>query len=103
MLQSTLKWVWYQNSLVGNKMPITGFQIKAARSLIGMEQVELAAKAGVSANTIRNMEAAGAERISVRTGTLDAVTDALKAAGVLIIDQGPSDGGAGVRLISKGA
>ncbi|MBY2993759.1 helix-turn-helix domain-containing protein [Rhizobium leguminosarum] len=84
-------------------MPITGFQIKAARSLIGMEQVELAAKAGVSANTVRNMEAAGAERISVRTGTLDAVTDALKAAGVLIIDQGPSDGGAGVRLISRGA
>lgn len=79
-------------------MPITGFQIRAARSLVGMEQVALAEKAGVSANTIRNMEAFGAERVKVRTDTLDAVTDALKASGVMFIDEGTSDGGPGVRM-----
>lgn len=79
-------------------MPITGYQIRAARSLVGMEQVALADKAGVSANTIRNMEAYGADRVKGRTETLDAVTDALKAAGVVFIDEGMSDGGPGVRL-----
>lgn len=80
-------------------MPITGFQIKAARTLIGMEQIQLAEKAGVSANTIRNMEAFGAERVKVRTDTLDAVTDALRGAGVMFIDEGQSsDGGPGVRM-----
>lgn len=80
-------------------MAITGNQIRAARSLIGMEQITLAEKAGVSANTIRNMEAFGAERVKVRTDTLDAVTDALKLAGVVFQDDGEtSTGGAGVRL-----
>jgi transcriptional regulator with XRE-family HTH domain len=79
-------------------MPITGFQIKAARSLVGMEQTELATKAGVSANTIRNMEAFKGERVKVRTDTLDAVADALKAEGVMFIDEGQSDGGPGVRM-----
>ncbi|WP_246727975.1 helix-turn-helix domain-containing protein [Rhizobium leguminosarum] len=79
-------------------MPITGYQIRAARSLVGIEQVALAEKAGVSANTIRNMEAFGAERVKVRTDTLDAVTDALKQAGVIFVDEGPSEGGPGVRI-----
>lgn len=80
-------------------MPITGFQIKAARTLIGMEQIHLAEKAGVSANTIRNMEAFGAEKVKVRTDTLDAVTDALRVAGVVFIDDGQTtDGGPGVRM-----
>jgi transcriptional regulator with XRE-family HTH domain len=80
-------------------MPITGNQIRAARSLIGLEQVALAEKANVSANTIRNMEAFGADRVSVRTATLDAVTDALKSAGVVFLDEGQaSTGGQGVRL-----
>jgi hypothetical protein len=63
-----------------------------------MEQVALAEKAGVSANTIRNMESSGADRVKGRTDTLDAVTDALRAAGVMFIDEGVSDGGPGVRL-----
>jgi transcriptional regulator with XRE-family HTH domain len=84
-------------------MPITGYQIRAARSLIGMEQIALAEKAGVSANTIRNMEAFGSERVKVRTDTLDAVTDALKSEGVVFLDEGEtSSGGSGVRLRSKG-
>ncbi|MEO5756033.1 MAG: helix-turn-helix transcriptional regulator [Mesorhizobium sp.] len=80
-------------------MAITGNQIRAARSLIGMEQVALAEKAGVSANTIRNMEGFGAERVKVRTDTLDAVTDALRSAGVFFMDEGEAPaGGPGVRL-----
>ncbi|NKC47800.1 helix-turn-helix domain-containing protein [Ochrobactrum anthropi ATCC 49188] len=65
-------------------MAITGNQIRAARSLLGLEQVALAEKAGVSTNTIRNMEAAGTDRVRVRTDTLDAVTDALKANGAVL-------------------
>jgi hypothetical protein len=45
------------------------------------------------------MEAFGAERVKVRTDTLDAVTDALRGAGVMFIDDGQSsDGGPGVRM-----
>jgi hypothetical protein len=65
-----------------------------------MEQIALADKAGVSANTIRNMEAFGAERVKVRTDTLDAVTDALRDAGVVFLDE--NGGGAGVRLRKQG-
>lgn len=80
-------------------MAITGNQIRAARSLLGLEQVALAEKAGVSTNTIRNMEAAGTHRVRVRTDTLDAVTDALKANGAVFIDDGETSiGGPGVRL-----
>lgn len=82
-------------------MPITGNQIRAARTLVGMDQQALADSAKIGINTVRNMEGAGAERIRVRTDTLDAVIDALKTAGVIIIDEGPSDGGPGVRLTMK--
>jgi transcriptional regulator with XRE-family HTH domain len=88
-----------KNNRYGAKMPVTGYQIKAARSLVGMEQVQLAEKAGVSANTIRNMEAFGDDRVKVRTDTLDAVTDALKRSGVVFLEAGQSsEGGPGVRL-----
>ena len=81
-------------------MAITGNQIRAARSLLGLEQVALAEKAGVSTNTVRNMEAAGVDRVRVRTDTLDAVTDALKANGAVFIDDGETSiGGIGVRLL----
>jgi len=81
-------------------MAITGNQIKAARSLVGMDQKALADKAKVSINTVRNMEGTGAERIRVRTDTLDAVVDALKDWGVALIDEGQMvEGGSGVRLV----
>ncbi|NZD53543.1 hypothetical protein [Rhizobium leguminosarum] len=83
-------------------MAITGNQIRAARALVGMDQQALADKATIGINTVRNMEGAGAERIRVRTDTLDAVVDALKRAGVVIVDEGQSDGGPGVRLIKSG-
>ncbi|WP_156390458.1 helix-turn-helix domain-containing protein [Rhizobium sp. Root1203] len=79
-------------------MAISGNQIRAARSLVGMDQQTLADKAGIGINTVRNMEGAGADRIRVRTDTMDAVVDALGAAGVVLVDEGQSDGGPGVRL-----
>lgn len=80
-------------------MAITGNQIRAARSLAGIEQIALAELAKVSANTVRNMEAFGSDRVNVRTATLDAVTDALKKKGVVFVDDGQqSIGGIGVRL-----
>lgn len=79
-------------------MAISGNQIRAARSLVGMDQQALADNAGIGINTVRNMEGVGADRIRVRTDTLDAVIDALRAAGVVLVDEGQSDGGPGVRL-----
>jgi predicted transcriptional regulator len=77
-------------------MAISGNQIRAARALVGIEQKELADKAGVSIGTIRNMEAAGLNPVGGRTDKLNAVVEALKAAGVLIV---PENGeGPGVRL-----
>ncbi|WP_367353787.1 hypothetical protein [Agrobacterium pusense] len=68
-----------------------------------MGQQELADAAKIGINTVRNMEGTGADRIRVRTDTIDAVTDALKAAGVVFVDEGPHDGGPGVRLAKKDA
>jgi transcriptional regulator with XRE-family HTH domain len=80
-------------------MAITGNQIKAARALAGIGQTELAEQAGVGVNTVRNMEARGPDRVRVRSDTLDAVTDALRALNVVFVADGDvSDGGAGVRM-----
>lgn len=80
-------------------MPISGNQIKAARALIGMEQSELAERAGVSINTVRNMEAAGIDEVRVRSDTLFRVQEALKAAGVIFVEE--NGDGPGVRMRKK--
>lgn len=77
-------------------MPISGNQIKAARALVGKEQAELSERAGVSINTIRNMEAKGSEVVRVRLDTLYKVQDALKAFGVIFVEE--NGAGPGVRL-----
>ena len=45
-------------------MLTTGHQLKAARALAGVDQQQVADSAGVNVNTIRNMEARGAEPIT---------------------------------------
>lgn len=73
---------------------IDSSQIKAARALAGLTQDELASASGLSAQTIKRMEALGTERSSA--GNVQAVENALREAGVVFIPE--NGGGAGVRL-----
>ncbi len=75
---------------------MTGNELRAARALIGMEQLDLAAKAGTSVNTIRNMEAFGSDAMRVRLDTIAKVRAALEAAGVIFVAENGE--GPGVRL-----
>ena len=50
---------------------MTGNQLKAARALAGIDQAKLAELAGLSVNTIRNMEASGASVMRIRVDTLN--------------------------------
>jgi DNA-binding XRE family transcriptional regulator len=69
-------------------MLTTGNQLRAARGLVAMDQITLAQRAGVSANTIRAMEARGAETLTSGLDTVRSVQSALEAAGVEFLDHG---------------
>lgn len=76
---------------------ITPAQIRAARALIGMKQTELATAAGLSEMSVKNIERGATDP---RVSTLQALQEALEAAGVEFIPAG--DGrGAGVRLARR--
>ncbi len=75
-------------------MLTTGYQLAAARALIGMDQTTLAELAKVSANTIRNMEASKNRPIGGRPQSIEAVQAALEAQGVDFLNHGQP----GVRL-----
>lgn len=75
-------------------MLTTGNQLKAARALAGLEQKDVAEKAGVNVNTIRNMEAAGAGSIAGRAQNVQTVQRVLEAAGIEFLNHGKP----GVRL-----
>jgi transcriptional regulator with XRE-family HTH domain len=60
----------------------TGNQLKAARALAGIDQQQVADSAGVNVNTIRNMEARGAEPITSGAVTVRNVQLALEALGI---------------------
>jgi transcriptional regulator with XRE-family HTH domain len=81
----------------GTGMLTTGNQLKAARALIGIEQQETAAAAGVHVNTIRSMEAAGSSPIAGRSQNVQAVQRALEATGIEFLNHGSP----GVRLRTK--
>lgn len=83
---------------------ITASQLRAARALLGIDQKNLAAMAGVSLPTVQRMEASDG---NVR-GTIDTLTkvaEALDKAGIeLIGDHAVSTaGGRGVRLKNPGS
>jgi transcriptional regulator with XRE-family HTH domain len=78
---------------------LTAAQMKAARSLLGMEQKTLAELSGVSLPTIQRMEASnGVVRGVIET--LMKVMGALETAGIEFINEGAASGGGGrgVRL-----
>jgi predicted transcriptional regulator len=75
---------------------ITGRQLRAARVLIGMEQIELSKRARVAIGTVRRMESFDGE-IGARTSTLMLVKRALEKAGIEFLN----DDQPGVRLRKK--
>jgi predicted transcriptional regulator len=76
---------------------ITGNQLRAARALADVEQKWLAEASGVSINTIRNMEARGADPITSGAVTVWKVQTALESAGIEFTNGGQP----GVRLRAK--
>jgi transcriptional regulator with XRE-family HTH domain len=78
---------------------ITAAQMRAARALLGLDQRELAERAGLSLPTIQRMEASE----GVVRGNVDSLMKliaGLQAAGIELIGEGAAspDGGRGVRL-----
>jgi transcriptional regulator with XRE-family HTH domain len=78
---------------------ITAAQLRAARALLGIDQRELAQRAGLSLPTIQRMEASD----GVVRGNVDSLmklVDALAANGIELLGEGATSGwgGRGVRL-----
>jgi hypothetical protein len=73
---------------------VTGNQLKAARALAGVDQQQVADAAEINVNTVRNMEARGAEPITSSAVTIRSVQLALEAWGIEFLNHGQP----GVRL-----
>jgi transcriptional regulator with XRE-family HTH domain len=67
-------------------MLTTGNQLKAARSLAGLNQTDLAKLANVTRSTISAMEGKGAQTLGSGIDTIKRVMDALDAAGVEVLN-----------------
>ena len=78
---------------------ITAAQLRAARALLGLDQRELAERAGLSPPTVQRMEASE-DVIRGNIESLGKLVSALETAGVELLGDGlPSNGmGRGVRL-----
>lgn len=83
---------------------ITGAQLRAARALVGMEQKALAEAAGISAPSLKRLEASPGH-IQAYARTIEALKSTLERAGVEFLDDGEASaaGGPGVRLRERGA
>ena len=79
---------------------VTGRQLRAARALIGWEQIELSKKARVAIGTVRRMESFDGP-IGSRTETLRKVIQAMEKVGVEFLNSG--EPGVKVRNIQKKA
>ncbi|WP_237482594.1 helix-turn-helix domain-containing protein [Lichenibacterium dinghuense] len=76
-------------------MTLTGRQIAAARTLVGLNQPELAERANISAATLKRMEGSPGQAAGL-PNNVEAVRRALEAAGVLFLAENGE--GPGVRL-----
>ncbi|MGE7157599.1 helix-turn-helix domain-containing protein [Methylorubrum rhodesianum] len=77
---------------------ITGVQVRAARAMLGWSIDELSLKTGLSANTIKRVEADDQSRPSSRS-TITKVKEVLEGEGVLFIGHGAA--APGVQLVRK--
>jgi len=73
---------------------VTGNQLRAARSLAGLDQFAVAGLSGVNVNTVRNMEGFGTKPIASGTTTLRKVQQALELLGI----EFTNGGSPGVRI-----
>jgi transcriptional regulator with XRE-family HTH domain len=80
---------------------LTPGQIRAARSLLGWKQTDLAERSGVSEISIKNIERGVTD---ARGSTLIKLQSAFESAGLQFLDPGAAsfDGGHGVRFKQKG-
>jgi transcriptional regulator with XRE-family HTH domain len=70
---------------------LTGEQIRAARAMARIEQVELARRAGISLETVKRLERMRGH-VEANTRTIASITDAFAALGVVFdldVGQGP--------------
>jgi len=79
-------------------MTFSGYQLRAARSLLGLDQRAMAAKVGVSIPTLQTMEACGRDPVGGYVSTREKVRTALEAAGIEFLNHGSP----GVRLRGVG-
>ena len=78
-------------------MLVSGNQLKAARALAGLSQIELAGASGVAVTTISAMERKGVADLTSSVETVRNIMRALVANGVECIDGGRP----GVRIMEK--
>jgi transcriptional regulator with XRE-family HTH domain len=74
-------------------------QLRAARSLLGWSQTELAERAGLSLPTVKRVERESGDGPNVSDGARDKLRKALEKAGVEFIAE--NGGGAGVRMAKR--
>jgi transcriptional regulator with XRE-family HTH domain len=72
-------------------------QIKAARSLLGWEQYDLATRSGVAISTIRRLEGFKDARLGAHVETITKIRQAFEAAGIEFL----GSPGPGVRLSAE--
>jgi hypothetical protein len=82
------------NNQTGTGMNFSGNQLRAARALLGLDQDVFAELVGISVNTVRTMEACGAEAVGGFASTRNRVRESLEGAGIEFLN----DGEPGVRL-----
>ncbi len=75
-------------------------QLRAARSLLGWSQTELAEHAGLSLPTVKRVERESGDGPNVSEDAREKLRKALEKAGVEFIDE--NGGGAGVRMRKRG-